>query len=254
MPTAFTKLSHTNIPVQYKIQDQSISFQLKSNNISSSEGIIIDPWIINPAFPGLNKAYDIQTDSLGDIFVYGNYSTGSSEKYHVQKYNQAGILQWTYTFYSIFLGDIAVDNSGNLYIVGGYPAGKRQKVDTSGVQLWTFSGLKEEWRLSFNKSKTVLAVGGYFPGGYNLAKLDLNTGAVSNEIVYGAETRAIATDCNGDIYSLHVTFNSAPSVGNASSNILRKTNSNFTPAGSVQSGFLLYEYRSEEHTSELQSH
>jgi gliding motility-associated-like protein len=66
----------------------------------------------------------------------------------------------------------------------------------------------------------------------------VNTGAVSNEIVYGAETRGLATDCNGDIYSLHVTFGYS---GMAASNILRKTYANFTPAGSVGSGFLLSE-------------
>lgn len=66
----------------------------------------------------------------------------------------------------------------------------------------------------------------------------MNTGAISNQIIYNLETRAIATDCNGDIYSLHVTFGT---VGTAAGNVLNKTNANFTPAGSMGSGLLLPE-------------
>lgn len=236
-PNAFTSTSHTNIPVNYSVDGNKVKFQFSSGNISSSEGIVIDPWITNPNFSSLNKAFDIQEDSVGNVFILGN-----NTNWEVQKYNSGGVLQWTYVTYAILMGDIAVDNPGNVYIVGGYSAGKRQKLDPSGVQLWSFGGLMEEWRLAFNYSKTILSVGGYFidPGSNNLARLDINTGAVSDEIVYGAETRSIATDCNGDIYSLHVTFGAASS-GVAASNVLRKTNSNFTPAGSVGSGFLLVE-------------
>ena len=234
-PDAFSSVSHTNIPLNFAVTGDKVEFQFSSENISSPEGIIIDPWITNPNFSSLNKAFDIQEDSLGNVFIIGN-----NTNWEVQKYNSIGVLQWTYVTYAILMGDIAVDNPGNVYIIGGYSAGKRQKLDPSGVQLWSFGGLMEEWRLAFNYSKTILSVGGYFidPGSNNLAKLDINTGAVSDEIIYGAETRGIATDCNGDIYSLHVTFGYS---GAAASNVLRKTNSNFTPAGSVLTGFLLAE-------------
>jgi PKD repeat protein len=232
-PNAFTSSSHTIIPIKYNVDDNKVEFKFSSENISSNEGIVIDPWITNTSFPSVNKAFDIQEDSIGNVFVIGN-----NTNWDVQKYNSGGVLQWTYVTYAILMGDIAVDKPGNVYIVGGYSAGKRQKLDTAGVQLWVFSGLAEEWRLAFNYSKTILSEGGYFSGNKNLAKLDMNTGAISNEIAYGAETRGLATDCNGDIYSLHVTFGYS---GVAASNVLRKTYANFTPASSVGSGFLLAE-------------
>lgn len=234
-PNAFTTSSHTNIPITYTINDNRVELTPSSLSSSSPEGIVIDPWITNTSFPDINRAFDIQEDSIGNVYVIGNHSN-----WQVQKYNSAGALLWTYVTYAILMGDIAVDKPGNVYIVGGYSAGKRQKLDTAGIQLWSFSGLSEEWRLAFNFSKTILSEGGYFNGspGDNLCKLDINTGAISNQIVYGEETRGLATDCNGDIYSLHVTFGYS---GAGSSNVLRKTNANFTPAGSVLSGFTLAE-------------
>jgi gliding motility-associated-like protein len=224
-PVAFTKNSHKNIDIKYNVENTKITFQFLSEKNSGSEGIIIDPWITNTNYPDLNRAFDIQEDSLGNIFTHGNHTN-----YHVEKYNSLGVLQWSYVTYSVFLGDIAVDNPGNVYIIGGYCTGKRQKLDPSGVQQWSQSGLCEEWRLAFNYSKTTLAICGYFvnPGGNNLARLDLSNGAVSDEIAYNEETRAIATDCNGDMYSLHLPTST-----------LRKTNANFTPGGSVPSGLSL---------------
>ncbi len=234
-PNAFSAASHTNIPVKYDLTGNKVEFKFLDNSVSSPEGIVIDPWITNTSFPSVNKAFDIQEDSIGNVFIIGN-----NTNWQVQKYNSAGTVLWTYITYAVLMGDIAVDNPGNVYIVGGYNAGKRQKLDSTGVQLWSFGGLVEEWRLAFNYSKTILSEGGYFvdPGSNNLCKLNTNTGAVSNEIIYGAETRGLATDCNGDIYSLHVTFGYS---GVAASNVLKKTFANFTPAGSVGTGFLLSE-------------
>ena len=234
-PMAYTALSHTPVLVKYGVQRNRVNFQFSTPQISSPEGIVIDPWITATAFPATNSAFDIQEDAAGNVFVQG-----STSNYQVQKYSPAGVLIWTYVTASIFLGDIAVDNPGNVYIVGGYSPGKRQKLDPNGVQQWQFSGLSEEWRLAFDYSKTTLTVGGYFvnPAGNNVGRFDTSTGAISNEIVYGEETRGIATDCNGDMFSLHVTFGYS---GVAASNLLRKTNANFTPAGSVVDGFLLAE-------------
>ncbi len=224
-PNAFTASSNENIPVKYNVKDNKVKFEFLSSTISSPEGIIIDPWLTNTSYPALNRAFDIQEDSLGNVFIHGNHSN-----YHIEKYNSSGVLQWTYVTYSVFLGDIAVDNPGNTYIIGGYCSGKRQKLDQAGVQVWSQGGLCEEWRLAFNYSKTVLAVCGFFvnPGGNNLARLDMATGAVSDQIAYNQETRSIATDCNGDMYSLHL-----PSAE------LRKTNADFTPGGVVPSGLAL---------------
>lgn len=224
-PNAFTASSHKDIPVKFNVNDNKVELKFSSSTVSSSEGIVIDPWLTPTTYASLNRAFDIQEDSVGNIFIHGNQSN-----YHVEKYNSLGALQWSYVTYSVFLGDIAVDNPGNTYIIGGYCTGKRQKLDPSGVLVWSLGGLCEEWRLAFNYSKTVLAVCGYFvnPGGNNLARLDMVTGAVSDQIAYNQETRSIATDCNGDMYSLHL-----PSAE------LRKTNADFTPGGVVPSGLAL---------------
>lgn len=234
-PTAFSSISNTTVPVVYELKKNIVTFKITPVAVASSEGFVIDPWITNTSFPDLNKAFDIQEDAQGNVIIIGNHSN-----WQVQKYDPGGTLLWTYVTYAVLMGDIAVDNPGNVYIIGGYSAGKRQKLDTSGVQLWQFSGLVEEWRLAFNYSKTVLAIGGYFinPGNNNLAKLDLNNGAISDQIIYGEETRGLATDCNGDVYSLHVTFGYS---GTGPSNQLRKTNADFTPAGALVNGFMLAE-------------
>ncbi len=224
-PNAYTATSHKDIPVKYNVAGSLVEFQFSSNVISSPEGIVIDPWLTNTANPNLNRAFDIQQDSIGNVFIHGNHTN-----YHIEKYNSAGVLLWSYVTYSVFLGDIAVDNPGNVYIIGGYCTGKRQKLDSTGVQVWSLGGLCEEWRLAMNYSKTVLAVCGYFvnPGGNNLARLDMATGAVSDQIAYNEETRSISTDCNGDMFSLHLPTST-----------LRKTNADFTPGGSVPSGLNL---------------
>jgi gliding motility-associated-like protein len=223
-PNAYTANSLKSIPVAYSLKKNIVEINFNNNNISSSEGIIIDPWLTNTTYTDFNRAFDIQEDSVGNIFIHGNHSN-----YHIEKYNSAGILQWSYVTYSIFLGDIAVDNPGNVYIIGGYPGGKRQKLDSMGVQQWVHTGLSEEWRLAFNYSKSVLAICGYFDGaGNNLARLDLATGVISDQIVYNEETRAVCTDCNGDMYSLHLPTKT-----------IRKTNANFTPAGVAPSGLSL---------------
>lgn len=235
MPNAQTAISGEDIPVKYQLEGDKVTFKFDEEYISSGEGIIIDPWITNTNYPTINRAFDIQEDAAGNVFVLGNHTN-----YQVQKYNPAGVLQWTYNTYSVFLGDIATDNPGNTYVVGDYSTGKRQKLDPNGVQQWIFTGLTEEWRLAFNYSKTILTEGGYFisNGQENLANLNVNTGAISNLINYGAETRGIATDCNGDIYSLHVTFGA---TGSPATNVIRKTNSDYTPGGSVLSGFSMPE-------------
>ncbi|MBL4585453.1 MAG: hypothetical protein JKX84_00130, partial [Flavobacteriales bacterium] len=181
-PNAQT-VSGVEIPIVYTVDGKTVSFNFTNGGIFN-EKIIIDPWITNTSFPATNSAYDIQEDAAGNVVVHGN-----NTNFQVQKYSPAGVLQWTYTTNSVFLGDIAVDNPGNVYIIGGYAAGKRQKLDPAGVQQWMFAGLVEEWRLAFNYSKTVLTVGGYFvnPGGNNLGRLDVNTGNISNQIVYGLE-------------------------------------------------------------------
>ncbi|MEW6774605.1 MAG: hypothetical protein AB1304_11510, partial [Bacteroidota bacterium] len=242
-PVAYYLEDKKEIPVKYNLSSK-YSYQYDIS-YDVNKDIIIDPWLTNTSFPGINSAFEVQEDTLGNVYILGNYSSsGSGQNHWVQKYNSAGSLLWTYQYYSVFLGDIAVDKIGNCYIIGGYCSGKRQKLNPSGTSvLWSLTGWCEEWRLSFNYDRTILSIGGYYynapNNNVNLAQLDVNTGALSNMIAYGLETRAIATDCDGSIYSLHFPFSWTP--GPSSNNLLNKTSSNFTPLGSVSNGYVLGE-------------
>ncbi len=226
-PFAFLQKNRQPVDLKYKIKDNTISFVLPEN---LNETIIIDPWIQNPNFPDLNRAYDVQTDAAGNVIVLGNYSQAASgRQFHIKKYDAAGTFLWDYTYYSKFLGDIAVDNAGNIYHIGQYPTGRRVKLDPSATAIWSTTGLSEEWRLAFNFDKSILSIGGNFvTPNANLGSINLTTGVLSNLILYSEETRAITTDCTGDIYALTIPSGSTCN--------LRKI-SNFTLINTVPSGF-----------------
>ncbi len=222
---AYTSNSNEKVIVEQEITPTAISFKIPQKT-KYQEDIIIDPYIVNPNFPNLNRAYDIQEDGAGNIIVYGNYSQNPSIRYQIQKYDALGNLLWTYQTYSIFLGDIAADNAGNVYIIGGYCTGYRQKIDPNGIQIWAQTGLCEEWRLSFDLSKSILTIGGNFLTS-NIGNLDTQTGNLANTILYNEETRAITTDCDGTVYSLTLPWNG----GTQLRKIVNYTLANTVPAG-----------------------
>lgn len=215
-PVAFTKSS--KIPVKYNVTGNQVEI-ITTNPIGRlEEDLIIDPWTTNPGLPVTNNAFDVQEDSIGNVFISG----GTSNNYQVQKYNSSGVLLWTHPTSQQYYGDIAVGNSGNVYLAESYTA-KLTKLDGGGAVSYTVTEGLENWRLSFNKSKTILSMGGNFSPN-SLTKIDTSNGAMTNMVAYPSDTWAIATDCNGDIYSLH---------HGASPCMLRKTNADFTPAGSL---------------------
>lgn len=223
-PNAF--INETEIPIHYELKNNIVTLVTKMDTDAPlSSDLIIDPWIIDPLIPAANKAYDIQEDSLGNVFVYGGNATSSSQ---LQKYNSSGTLLWTYNTSHMYYGDIAVANSGSVYLVVGLP-GQIYKLNPAGSLIGTGPPGSEYWRLAFNKSKTILALGGNFAGG-SLARLDTASLAVTDIIGYDPDIFAMATDCNGDIFSL----------GTYSTHTLRKTNADFTPAGSALSGYSIW--------------
>ena len=226
-PFAYLEANKEDVELKYGIEDSVITFTIPSG---IHETIIIDPWLQNPNFINLNKAYDIQTDGLGNVIVLGNYSQAANGyKFHIKKYDPTGTFLWDYTYYAKFLGDIAVDNVGNIYHIGNYPTGGRVKLDPSATQLWNLSGFAEEWRLAFNYDKTLLSIGGNFvTPAANLGSIDMATGNLTSQMSYSEETRAITTDCSGDIYALTIPSGSTCN--------LRKI-SNFTLVNTVPAGF-----------------
>ncbi|MDO9186295.1 MAG: hypothetical protein Q7W13_09810, partial [Bacteroidia bacterium] len=216
-PIAFTK-SNKTIPFKYTITGNLVEIITENQSLKITEDLIIDPWTINPALPLTNNAFDIQEDSLGNVYVSG----GNSYNYEVQKYDPLGALLWTHPTAMQYYGDIAVSNAGTVYLAESYTA-KLSKLNTLGGNVYTVIEGAENWRLSFNKSKTILSMGGNFSPN-SLTKIDTTTGLMTNTVSYPSDTWAIATDCNGDIYSIH---------HGASPCMIRKTNADFTPAGSL---------------------
>ena len=216
-PAAFTK--SMNIPANYSITGNLIKIIAENKDLSLTEDMIIDPWITNPALPVLNNAYDLQEDSYGNVYING----GDDNNYEVQKYNSSGVLQWTHPYNCVYYGDIAVGNSGSVYLAEGILPARVVKLTSAGAPIYAITEGAENWRLSFNGSKTILAMGGNFSPN-SLTKIDTATGAMVNMVSYPSDTWSIATDCNGDIYSLH---------HGASPCMLRKTNADFTPALSL---------------------
>ena len=88
----------------------------------------------------------------------------------VLKYNNTGVLQWTYsTPYdtsNCWLGTLATDLAGNSYVTRGSVSGM-QKISTPGTLTWNNTGgggsignSDEYWSIAFNCDQTKLIVGG----------------------------------------------------------------------------------------------
>ncbi|MGQ0828040.1 MAG: DUF7948 domain-containing protein, partial [Bacteroidota bacterium] len=167
----------------FKIGNE-ISFRL--SNYDNSKTVIIDPFTSIPVFTGGGNAYDVEYDLAGNAYVYGG-----SYPWQAKKYNNAGILQWTYTaslFYNTgctggaCYGDFAVDgNSGSSYLVEGYYGGiatRVIKLNAAGTQIGVFPGhpnLGEMWRIVFNNTtKQGVIAGGGVSTPYQTCMLDTN--------------------------------------------------------------------------------
>ncbi|MBC7411597.1 MAG: hypothetical protein H7331_03985, partial [Bacteroidia bacterium] len=177
-------------------KDNIVSFKLTNPIITKD--IVIDPWIVTTGLPSAD-AYDVKRDSTGNLYIQGLQG--------IQKYSPSGILLWTYTFVDdyTYVGDIEVDKVGNVYRTNGCCNGKREKLDPTGTVVWSVAGGYEQWRLSFDPCKQYLYVGGVgLDGGGNLAKLNVNTGALTNGVTAGFETRSITTDIDANLYSMHL--------------------------------------------------
>ncbi len=193
----YTDNEYEKINATYTLNKNNVvNFTL--DNVNAARNITIDPWIVTAGIPN-NDAYDIKRDTTGNVYIQG--------KQGIQKYSTSGTLLWTYNFVDdyTYAGDIEVDKVGNVYRTNGCCNGRREKLDANGTVVWSVSGGYEQWRLSFDPCKQYLFVGGVgLEGGGNLAKLDINTGALSNGITAGFETRSITTDIDASLYSMHL--------------------------------------------------
>ena len=90
----------TNIESAFQLNDNIVSFKLNQESRTKNQElttnrkqtIIIDPWTTTPTFTGTSKAYDVDWDYLGNIYIYGG-----QHPFELSKLNSAGVIQWTYS-------------------------------------------------------------------------------------------------------------------------------------------------------------
>lgn len=215
-PQTFYASTKTSIPSSFVKTGNSISFLLDSYD--NTKEIIIDPWTVNPAMPNSQKVWEIESDSSGNAYIYG----GDWPNCKLQKYNLAGVLQWTNTTAgydsSSWIGTLATDLVGNSYVTVG-SAARIKKVNTAGVTQWNTSGgfLDEYWSLAFNCDYTKLICGGtrltgLIPTGDGKAfDINMTNGNVISSITVAKaipsflindpnEIRSICSSPNGNYY------------------------------------------------------
>ncbi len=214
----------------YVKNGNSISFNVE--DYDHSKTIVIDPWTVTPSLPNSNKIWEIERDTLGNVYIYGGDMPMT-----LKKYSNAGALVWTYITpwdtATYWVGSFIVDKAGNSYITSG-ANGELSKITPAGALAWhnnpngLFGPLYEYWHLSFNCDQSQLVIGGTrTPNALSTASyrgaimnMNLNTGAVLNYVEVGyvggflntqiKEVRSICASPNGNYY--YLTLDSIGSV------------------------------------------
>ncbi|HXC05231.1 MAG TPA: hypothetical protein VNZ86_10800, partial [Bacteroidia bacterium] len=161
---AYTKTQF--ISCIFKTNGNRVGFEV--GNYDHTQTLVIDPWIKTPPFPTQNKAYDIDWDYQGNVYIYGG-----TYPYRLCKLNASGTILWTFSGTGIGdslhldYGDFAIDRStGTAFLSEGFNLNGARilKVSTAGIQLALSANCTdagEFWRIAFNSCtrKGVVACG-----------------------------------------------------------------------------------------------
>ncbi|MBL7891767.1 MAG: T9SS type A sorting domain-containing protein [Bacteroidia bacterium] len=157
----------------FNINKNLVSFNVETYD--KTKTLIIDPWTTSTAFLFINKAYDIDWDYSGNIYIHGG-STANPGYYQLTKMNNIGAKLWTFatltTQYCMY-GDFAVDRqSGSSFIcegtespiplISGGPS-TLVKVNSLGKLVNIYFGtdsIDEMWRISYNTCTHKGVIGG----------------------------------------------------------------------------------------------
>lgn len=190
------------IGIRYSLKKNIVSFDV--DNFDKTEGIIIDPWLIDPILPGSNKGFDVDYDSWGNVYVFG----GDALPLQLQKYSPAGALIWSYNYSGGigYYGDFAVDRkSGSVYIVDGYntPGATVNKLNQLGNLVANYPGnpnFLEMWRIVFSTctNQAIIGGGGTSDPTYQACYLDTNLSSLNLVNILGIP------DCCHDVCCLAV--------------------------------------------------
>ncbi|NQX96519.1 MAG: hypothetical protein HRT73_01395, partial [Flavobacteriales bacterium] len=218
-PVTFYASSNININSNYVFNNNVLSFNL--NNYDNTKKVIIDPWVVSPAFDDGDFTREVETDAAGNVFVIGGETP-----MQLRKYTPAGALVWTYntpwdTTGGSWLGTLATDDLGISYVTQGTSA-EIERVNDNGATfnvIWHTNGpafsSTEYWTITFNCDNTKLIVGGtggsLFTFEGKIYDIDLATGNISNDLTVGVqsgftpiEVRSIAPTKNSKyVYLTH---------------------------------------------------
>jgi hypothetical protein len=182
-----------NVSSAFKVSGNCVSINVGSYD--KSQLLIIDPWTTSTAFTGNNNAYDLGFDNAGNVYVSGG---GDAGDYQICKYNNAGVMQWTYNApFSdriggyCYYGGLTVDRrTGTAYFSEGADASvtgcQIVKVNTVGSQTGFFNGdpnLMEMWRIGFDYCNNIIVIGGGNPNNKVAQTAVIDTSLTSLSIV-----------------------------------------------------------------------
>lgn len=166
------------IPSKFIKNGKTISFLV--GDYDKTKTLVVDPWVQTPTLSNSNGVWECEKDASGNVYIIGG-----DMPMKLQKYNSAGVLQWTYNTpwdtANYWLGTLATDQAGFSYVTAGSSA-KIQKISPAGALVWNASGgaLDEFWTIAFNCNQTILVVGGtrlgpFPPAGSNGVIFEINT-------------------------------------------------------------------------------
>ena len=193
-PYTFYTNSNQEINSRFEYSNNILSFSIDQYN--TNEEIIIDPWVVSPAFDDGDFTREVETDAAGNVFVIGGETP-----MELRKYNSAGTLQWTYatpwdTVGGDWLGTLATDDAGTSFITQGTGA-EIERVDDLGATYnvaWHQNNNDfgvEYWSITFNCDNSNLIVGGTksssplsFPLNFwaTIYDIDINSGNVNSSV------------------------------------------------------------------------
>jgi len=186
-PKTFYK-EGTIIKSSFELSGNIVSFKLNELSNLPQETIIIDPWTTIPTFTGTNKAYDIDWDYQGNVYIFG-----ATYPYQLSKINSSGIIQWTHNsiLSSYYYGDFAIDrNTGTAYLCEGYttPGAHLEKVNTLGnwigYSIANPNSTEEYWRIAYNSCTHVGVIGaGGTSSTYQACTFDTNLNVTSVNVL-----------------------------------------------------------------------
>ena len=220
------------IPSYFDYEGNIVTFNL--SDYDNNKAIIIDPWLVNPLLTVVNKAFNIETDASGNIYVYGG---GFPNKLH--KYSPIGALIWVLStpFNGVGFGDLEVDPVGNSYITEGNNAqfAGLAKIDNMGNLNWLSipTGSYEYWAIGFNCAFNQLVTGGGFKKGL-VWNIDTSIGTLGNLNIFNGpsyEIRAMCTAPNNNFYFL--TEGELIAVDSAFVKIFRVPSEHLIPYGTT---------------------